>query len=298
MKPTTIQGYDQRVTDNCERVLVTLLRGLGPWKESVYLIGGLAPRYIIPDRPPKVPPHAGTSDLDIVVELEMLAETEAYHSLEENLKKLGFERAENNEKRKLSWRWQTRLDARSTVILELLADYPNLMGGKVQPIPTERGISALNIPHASIVFDLHETVEITAPLLNDGGNATETIRYADLVSFTCLKAFAYNQRNERKDAHDLVYCLEHQKGGIAAAHEKFRAAVSGKHGAVIAKALTILETRFVGNTQTEGYLRDGPVSVAQFELGDDTDAEARDARILRQRTVSDLIQMFLAGLRQ
>lgn len=297
MKPTTIQGYDQKVTENCERVLVTLLRGLGPWKNSVYLVGGLAPRYIIPDRPPKVPPHAGTGDLDMVVELEMLAETEAYHSLEENLKKLGFERAENDEKKKLSWRWQTQLDDRSTVILELLADDPKLAGGKVQPIPTEKGISALNIPHASMVFDLHETVEITAALLNEGGNATETIRYADLVSFTCLKAFAYDQRNERKDAHDLVYCLEHLKGGIAAAQEKFRAALSGKHGAVIAEALKILETRFVGNKQTEGYLRDGPIAVARFDLGDGNDNEARESRILRQRTVSDLIERFLAGLR-
>jgi hypothetical protein len=27
-----------------------------------------------------------------------------------------------------------------------------------------------------------------------------------LVSSTCLKAFAFDQRFERKDAHDLVYC--------------------------------------------------------------------------------------------
>jgi hypothetical protein len=29
-----------------------------------------------------------------------------------------------------------------------------------------------------------------------------------LVSFTSLKAFAF-QRFERKDAHDLIYCIEH-----------------------------------------------------------------------------------------
>lgn len=297
MKPTNIQGYDPKVTENCERLLVTLLRGLGPWKKSVYLVGGLAPRYIIPDKPPKVPPHAGTGDLDIVVELEMMAETDAYHSLEDNFKKLGLERWENEQKKKLSWRWETRLDDRSKLIIELLADDPKLAGGKVQPIPSEKSISALNIPHASMVFDLYETVEITTTLLNDGGNATETIRYADLVSFTCLKAFAFDQRNERKDAHDLVYCLENFKGGIAATQEKFRAAMSGKHGPVIAEALKILETRFVGNEHTEGYLRDGPVAAAKFELWSDDDQDTRETRILRQRTVSDLIERFLVGLR-
>ena len=40
-KPQTISGYEDMVTDACERVLVTLLRGLGPWKESVFLVGGL-----------------------------------------------------------------------------------------------------------------------------------------------------------------------------------------------------------------------------------------------------------------
>jgi len=33
-KPTSASGYDKQVTENCERVLVTLLRGLDPWKES------------------------------------------------------------------------------------------------------------------------------------------------------------------------------------------------------------------------------------------------------------------------
>ena len=38
-KPATFDGYSDQYTQDCERVLVTLLRGLGPWKESVYLVG-------------------------------------------------------------------------------------------------------------------------------------------------------------------------------------------------------------------------------------------------------------------
>ena len=50
-KPPTITGYSDAQTVDCERVLVTLLRGLGPWKESVYLVGGLTPRYLVPASP-------------------------------------------------------------------------------------------------------------------------------------------------------------------------------------------------------------------------------------------------------
>lgn len=124
VKPAFRGGYTDKYTVECERVLVTLLRGLGPWKESVYLIGGLTPRYLVKARHPVVPAHAGTLDVDIVIDLQILADTEAYHTLEENLKKMGFERAENDKKQKLSWRWQTRTEHGDVVILELLADDP------------------------------------------------------------------------------------------------------------------------------------------------------------------------------
>src|SRR3546814_8134583 len=51
-KPATLDGYSDQYTVDCERVLVTLLRGLGPWKDSVYLVGGLTPRYLVAARPP------------------------------------------------------------------------------------------------------------------------------------------------------------------------------------------------------------------------------------------------------
>ncbi len=34
-KPKTIGGYTNAVTEGCERVLVTLLRKLGPWRDSI-----------------------------------------------------------------------------------------------------------------------------------------------------------------------------------------------------------------------------------------------------------------------
>ena len=136
VKPSHFGGYSDAYTVDCERVLVTLLRGLGPWKESVFLVGGLTPRYLVPQRPPDVPAHAGTLDVDIVIDLQLLADTDAYHSLEDNLKRMGFERAVNEQGMKLSWRWQTRTEHGALMVLELLADAPQIAGGRVQPLPT------------------------------------------------------------------------------------------------------------------------------------------------------------------
>lgn len=292
-KPKTLDCYSDQYTQDCERVLVTLLRGLGPWKESVYLVGGLTPRYLVRARPPVVPAHAGTLDVDIVIDLQILADTEAYHTLEDNLRKMGFERAENDKRQKLSWRWQTRTEHGALMVLELLADAPEIAGGKVQPLPTDGTISALNIPHSSIVFDLHQISEIEAELLGGDGIAVERIKHANLVSFTCLKAFAFDQRFERKDAHDLIYCIEHAPDGGEAVAEAFRKEREGKHGEVVKSALAILRSRFAQVGGTEGYRKDGPVAVAKFELGESDEPEQREARALRQRQASDVIDRLL-----
>ncbi|HQU79942.1 MAG TPA: antitoxin [Azonexus sp.] len=292
-KPATLDGYSDRYTLDCERVLVTLLRGLGPWKDSVYLVGGLTPRYLVAARPPVVPAHAGTLDVDIVIDLQILADTEAYHTLEDNLKKMGFERAENSAGTKLSWRWQTRTEHGALMVLELLADAPDIAGGKVQPLPTEGTISALNIPYSSIVFDLHQVTEIQAELLGGNGIATEQIKHANLVSFTCLKSFAFDQRFERKDAHDLIYCIEYAPEEAEAVAEAFRKELAGKHGDVVKASLSILRDRFAQDEKIEGYRKDGPVSVAKFEFGEGDEPELREARVLRQRQASDVIERLL-----
>ncbi len=297
-KPQTISGYEDMVTDACERVLVTLLRGLGPWKDSVFLVGGLAPRYLVTARPPKVPKHAGTGDVDIVVDVGILTTTEAYSTLEENLKAMNFERAENEKGAKQSWRWRAEIEDGTTMILEFLADSPELGGGKVKELPSDGNVSALNIPHASMVFDHHGTVEITADLLNGKGRATEVVRYADIVTFTCLKAFAFDQRFERKDAHDLIYCIENLEGGVGAAQSAFAAALTGPHAEAIREALTRLAARFRDPNPDESYLRDGPVAVASFE-DDEADVSADhdllNARILRQRHAAEIMADFLGA---
>ncbi|MDE0005485.1 MAG: antitoxin, partial [Rhodospirillaceae bacterium] len=161
---------------------------------------------------------------------------------------------------------------------------------------TEGNISALNIPHSSIVFDLHDVTEIRADLLGDAGIAVEEVKHANLVSFTSLKALAFDQRFERKDAHDLIYCIEHAEEGLDGAARTFHMALQGDHGAVISDCLSILRNRFARDDEVEGYRKDGPVAVVRFELGEGGEAYQREARVLRQREVSSLIEQLLARI--
>ena len=161
-------------------------------------------------------------------------------------------------------------------------------------LPTAGNVSAMNIPHANLVFDLHDEVEVTVERSDGGGMARETIRHANRVSFICLKAYAFDDRAEPKDAHDIAYCLEHGEGGVDAAVAELRVAVEGRHREAIVAALRRLGARFGDDEGLEGYRKDGPVSVAKFEIGAGSDRA--EQRALRQRQVAAVLQRLLDAL--
>jgi hypothetical protein len=138
---------------------------------------------------------------------------------------------------------------------------------------------------------MYDTAEVTAELIGGDGLATESIRHANIVSFTCLKSIAYDDRHERKDAHDLVYCLEQVPEKVEGVAAKFRDGLTGKHRDVLLNSLGLLRKRFVTDANAEGYLKDGPVAVAKFALGESE--EEREARALRQRDASVVVEGLL-----
>ena len=98
-------SYDEATTGRCERALVTLLGDLGPWRERVYLAGGLAPRYLVGELPDGARAHVGTTDVDLVIGLALGDETpETYRTLQNNLDKAGFKQG------RPSFSWSRRVD--------------------------------------------------------------------------------------------------------------------------------------------------------------------------------------------
>ena len=126
--------YDEETTARCERVLVTLLGDLGPWRERIYLAGGLAPRYLVGQLPEGARAHVGTTDIDLVIGLALGDETpETYRTLQNNLQNAGFEQREP------SFRWARDVDG-ITVIVEFLCETDQVPPGSIFK-PTREGES-------------------------------------------------------------------------------------------------------------------------------------------------------------
>lgn len=290
-KPTTADGYDADHTLACERALVTLLRGFGTLKHTLRLVGGLVPRYLTPEKPPDVPAHVGTTDVDIVLNLQVLADDEAYKSLAKQLKECGFARYVNNEGKASNWRWQRQVSEHEYVLIEFLRDADEeLPGGKVAAVDGE-GISALAIKHAGIVHGWFAEKEITAELLGGGGKATENVRFADVTAFLVLKALAFDERAENKDAADLVHVMRYAGTLEWIAQQVIDRRGAGQHVDAIDSALIALRRRFCDGDGVEGYERDGPVACARFLHG--TAADLGEQRALEQRNVAGMVTEFL-----
>lgn len=288
-KPGTAGEYSAAHTDTCEQVLVTLLSAFGTLKDTLRLVGGLVPRYLTPEKAPDVPAHFGTSDVDVVLNLSVLASGN-YASLSEQLLARGFERWKDDKGWSKAWRWQYRISDREVILVEFLRgstdEHP---ASQIVPIDGE-DVSALAVQHMEIVHDWFESKKIEAEMLGDRGVTIETVHYADVPAFIVLKALAFQSRAEKKDAGDLIHVLRYAEDGLAKFVERAR---SGLHQAAVRACRIALRERFCDTQTTEGYLLIGSKSYAQFMLGDSADEEELTSAA---RYASGLVTEFLDQL--
>jgi hypothetical protein len=273
--------YDAATTTRCERALVTLLGDLGPWRERIYLVGGLAPRYLVGQVPDGARAHVGTTDVDLVIGLALGDETpETYRTLENNLEKSHFDQSGPG------FRWVREVDG-VKVVVEFLCETEAVPAGLVfQPKAGSTGskVGAFNVRGANLVrYDFVERV-LEGERLDGGGASKVTVRVANLLPYTVLKVLAFQDRHENKDAYDLVFCLLHfGDGPEAAGREAARSAVA--RDARVTEGLDLLAERFADVGQ------DGPTAYATFlaEPGEDDEA----ARLRREAVAT--VRMFLAA---
>ena len=247
-------AYDEATTACCERVLLTLLGDLGPWRERVYLAGGLAPRYLIGQLPEGARPHVGTTDIDLVIGLALGDETpETYRTLQNNVEKSHFQQREP------SFRWARNVDG-MIVLVEFLCETDEVEPGRIfRPTGESTGakLGAFNVRGAHLARDDFIEHQIEGERLDGGGRSRVSVRVANVLPYTVLKILAFQDRHENKDAYDLVFTLLNYEGGPRRAGDAAGESPVARHPQVV-EALSLLGERFKDSAQ------DGPIAYASF----------------------------------
>lgn len=275
--------YDEETTARCERVLLTLLGDLGPWRERIYLVGGLAPRYLVGRLPDGARAHVGTTDIDLVIGIALGDETpETYRTLQNNLKTASFEKGQS------SFQWVRNVDG-FTVLVEFLCETDVVNPGDIfRPTGESVGsqLGAFNVRGALLVKDDFIEHEIEGERLDGGGHSKVVVRVANILPYTVLKIFAFQDRHKNKDAYDLIFTLLNYEGGPEQAGRAAASSPVAAHRNAI-EALDLLAERFRDSA------RDGPNAYATFLAM--PEAEEELAR-LRQEAVAT-VRAFLRGVR-
>lgn len=278
--------YNNETTARCERVLLTLLGDLGPWRERIYLAGGLAPRYLVRQLPEGVAAHVGTTDVDLIIGLALDDETsETYETLQKNLENSQFEQSEP------SFRWIRRVDG-ITVQVEFLCETEQVQPGRIYR-PKAQGeftgpkLGAFNVRGAHLAREDFIEYAIEGERLDRSGRSRVSVRVANILPYTVLKIFAFQDRHDNKDSYDLVFTLLNFEDGPRAAGIAAGTSVVAQHPQVV-EAMVLLRERFADVAQ------DGPKAYAAF-LAAPNNEEAM-ARLGREAFTT--VREFLRGFRE
>ena len=211
-------------------------------------------------------------DLDLGLSLAIL-NRERYEDLTQRLHRSGFEPDENEEGKTTFQRWKVRTSSGLKVTVDFLIP-PSLAtdkGGDLRHI--ENDFAAVITPGLRLAFQDKKKVSLKGVTLK-GEEAEREIWVCGPGAFIVLKALAFHQRGENKDAYDLYFVIRNYGSGIDEVCECLSPLLKE---AETKSALEILSRDFVDPDSL------GPSRVAQFQYNEpNPDLQADVAGYIRE----------------
>lgn len=190
-----------------ELALVRVVHHYGE-KPGFVLIGGLLPQLLCSNSAFR---HAGTTDIDVQVDLEIARGATHTARLEQALVNAEFR--PDSER---VWRWNLRTDTgrKTEVKFELLADLVDQPQGAIVRFDDCQQLGAVNLRGTG--YAARDVQERTLRA-KDGGILREVqVNVSGLGGFLMAKAAAAKGRNKPKDWYDIAYVLLHNDDGPTA----------------------------------------------------------------------------------
>ena len=273
-KPLFATDYKREDLELVRQTCLYVATKLGDLLDDLVVVGGLVPSLLIPDEslPAGEDVHIGTTDLDLGLSLAIL-DTKRYEDLSLRLHRADFKPDENEEGNPTLQRWKITPSAGLKVTLEFLIP-PSLAadkGGDLRHI--QKDLAAVITPGLRLAFCDKQKVSLKGVTLL-GEKANRDIWVCGPGAFVVLKALAFDQRGENKDAYDLYFVIRNYGRGI---EDVCRCLSPLLEEVETKKALAILNRDFL---EPDGI---GPSRVAWFQYrGPNADLQADVAGYVKE----------------
>jgi hypothetical protein len=186
-----------------ERALIRVVHHYGGRPEFVVL-GGLVPELLCAGSGFR---HAGTTDVDVQVDLEIALGAAQTRRLE-----LALLNAEFEPDGERVWRWKADGHERGAVVkFELLADLPDQAAGAEIVFDGCESLGAANLRGTGFAARDVEVRQLTAKV--QGVVQVAEVQVTGLAGFLLAKCAAAHSRRKRKDWYDLAFVLLHNDHG-------------------------------------------------------------------------------------
>ena len=270
----TRSDYPKDEVEACLSVLVEFMTLLGEFKDSIVLVGGWVPYFLIEERKQE---HTGSLDIDAALDFKTIS-SETYSTILELLKERGYQ--ETEQPYVFDRTVETESGAKVTVKINLLAgEY----GGTSKSHRTQKvqDVKARKARGCDLAFDQNFSVTLSSRM-PDGAKNEVTIRIAEIVPFLVMKGMALWDRYKEKDAYDIYFAVLYYPGGVEQLASVFYPFKSNK---LIREGLGKIRAKF------RDVESPGPVWVTIFEEIDDEEEKERV-----KRDVFERVNAFLDGL--
>jgi hypothetical protein len=257
--------------------LLSLAENLGDMmRTDLTVVGGLVPSLIIPQSELNdIETHCGTMDVDLGLSLALLHQRR-HTGVSSRLRQAGFRPATDEDGLPVAYRWRPPPGVSQLPVDFLIAPTqdPTATGDVAQ---LGRDLAAVRTPGLQLALRDSLLVPISGASLEEAEVSSE-VRVCGPGAFTVLKARAFRNRGEPKDAYDLTYVLSYFEDGPGAIGRSIRGLLDD---GITQKTLAWLEEDF---SELDSA---GPLSVARFRVGQPDDEIQADA----QGVVRELLRL-------
>lgn len=254
-KPSFASEYRREEVQLVRQTCLYMATKLGDLLDELVVVGGLVPSLLILDESlaNEEDVHIGTMDLDLGLSLALL-NAQRYEDLTLRLRRAGFEPDVNEAGNPTFQRWKIEpsRDLKVTVDFVIPPSLEKDKGGDLRHI--EKDFAAVITPGLHLAFRDRQKVTLSGNTLL-GEKASRDIWVCGPGAYVVLKALAFDQRGENKDAYDLYFVIRNYGRGVDDICECLDPLLNEPE---TRQALDVLQRDFSDPDQS------GPSRVAQF----------------------------------